>query len=300
MKSINKIRIIIFIVLTIGLTWGLDAIVLRYLHEETDWNVVQQSRFAIILALLIPGIAAIMVKLITREKRGWNKQYFKIRGYLRYYSISWVLVVILTGIGNFFFYLLFQDNFDPNLTKLQEAYIQAGVETSRIQLEGILMQELIISLFISPILYFPICLLGEYGWRGYLFPKLHDMVGGRLAAILVGFVWGLTSVPMMFSGNGYGRYFYEKPLLGITLMTLFCMAFSIILSYFYLKVENCMAPTLSVAMLQVFMSSGIYFYKGDFNPYLGPISIGLISAIPYYVLAIILLFRIKNKKKTPL
>ncbi|WP_051624354.1 CPBP family intramembrane glutamic endopeptidase [Clostridium akagii] len=56
----------------------------------------------------------------------------------------------------------------------------------------------IIYLIFASILTLPFALGEEYGWRGYLLPKLTKIYGKTKSTIIVGIVWGLYHVPIVF------------------------------------------------------------------------------------------------------
>ncbi len=66
----------------------------------------------------------------------------------------------------------------------------------------------------------------EWGWRGYLLPRLLPL--GQWSALLIsGGIWGLWHAPIILLGFNYP----EHPVLGVFLMTIFCMIFGTILGW---------------------------------------------------------------------
>lgn len=71
----------------------------------------------------------------------------------------------------------------------------------------------------------------EYGWRGYLLPKLTDTYGKTKATVIVGVVWGLFHVPAVFMlarADGTGN-----PLLICAVQACSAFLFSFPASYCY-------------------------------------------------------------------
>jgi uncharacterized protein len=66
----------------------------------------------------------------------------------------------------------------------------------------------------------------EWGWRGFLLPKLLPL-GQWAALLLTGVLWGLWHLPIVLLGYDYAFH----PKFGIVLMTLFCVIFGILLGW---------------------------------------------------------------------
>jgi membrane protease YdiL (CAAX protease family) len=73
----------------------------------------------------------------------------------------------------------------------------------------------------------------EWGWRGFLLPKLLPL-GQWQALILTGVLWGLWHAPIVLLGYDYPFH----PKLGILLMTIFCLIFGIVLGWLRLATDS--------------------------------------------------------------
>jgi membrane protease YdiL (CAAX protease family) len=86
------------------------------------------------------------------------------------------------------------------------------------------------SVLFAPLVALLIAFGEEYGWRGYLQDALIKL--GRIRGIvLLGVIWGLWHAPIIAMGHNYPGY----PLLGILLMTLYCVGLSFVLGYVVFK-----------------------------------------------------------------
>jgi CAAX protease family protein len=70
----------------------------------------------------------------------------------------------------------------------------------------------------------------EYGWRGYLLPKLLPL-GEVKAAVIVGLIWGPWHAPMLAAGLNYSSV---NPLAAIGIFIITATALSLLLSRAYL------------------------------------------------------------------
>jgi membrane protease YdiL (CAAX protease family) len=86
------------------------------------------------------------------------------------------------------------------------------------------------SVVLAPFLALLIAFGEEYGWRGYLQSELIKL-GKVRGVLLVGLIWGLWHTPVTLMGHNYPGY----PVLGIPLMTLYCIALAFLFGFAVLK-----------------------------------------------------------------
>ena len=79
----------------------------------------------------------------------------------------------------------------------------------------------ILTISASIIVFFP-AFGEEWGWRGYMMPKLTELMGKPAAIIVGGILWGLWHAPLTISGHNFGVDYDFFPWLGILLMCVFC------------------------------------------------------------------------------
>jgi len=89
------------------------------------------------------------------------------------------------------------------------------------------------SLVIAPLFNAIFTFGEEWGWRGFLLPKLLPL-GQWQALILTGVLWGLWHAPIVLLGYDYPFH----PKLGILLMTIFCLIFGIVLGWLRLATDS--------------------------------------------------------------
>ena len=82
------------------------------------------------------------------------------------------------------------------------------------------------SLIVAPGLNAIFTFCEEWGWRGFLLPKLLPL-GQWPALILSGILWGLWYSPVILLGYDYSFH----PKFGIILMTIFCVIFGVLLGW---------------------------------------------------------------------
>lgn len=85
----------------------------------------------------------------------------------------------------------------------------------------------------------------EFGWRGYLLPRLAPL-GGTWAALFVGVLWGLWHAPLIVL-DGYN--FPGHPWGGVALMVVFTTAYSLVFAWLRFSSGSIWPATLAHAAL---------------------------------------------------
>lgn len=76
----------------------------------------------------------------------------------------------------------------------------------------------------------------EFGWRGYILPKLINKLGLLKAALLLGFVWEVWHIPMHYMAyRGYGEYLIPA---FITIGFLNLILQTVIMAYLFVKSQG--------------------------------------------------------------
>ena len=144
-------------------------------------------------------------------------------------------------------------------------------------------------LFLGPIMNFVTCFGEEWGWRGYLLPKMSKKLSAIPMLLVNGIIWGLWHAPLTAIGHNYGVGYPGFPFTGILAMCVFCIVMGIVLSYVSMKTQSCIPAVLGHGAINSNAGIGLYFTADGGNPFIGPAPTGIIGAIPFIVVAILLL-----------
>lgn len=177
-----------------------------------------------VFGMLTPSIAHILTRIITKE--GFENAYLGIhlKGNIKYYAAS-ILVKIAEAItAGFLFWKILM----PHL-KLSDFY--APSEYS-VNVALLLFQIGFVLVMLIP--YFG----EEWGWRGYMMPKLMKLMGKPAAILVGGILWGLWHAPLTISGHNFGTEYKGFPWLGIVLMCLYCIATNAVLTLLTEKTKS--------------------------------------------------------------
>jgi membrane protease YdiL (CAAX protease family) len=124
----------------------------------------------------------------------------------------------------------------------------------------------------------------EFGWRGYLLPRLAPL-GGVPAAIIVGLIWGFWHAPVIIM-DGYN--YPGHPWLGMWMMMLFCVTISIIFAWLRFRSGSVWPSTLAHAALNAQVGFAALVLSSGDSLLRAPI--GLLGLVPMIVFALFLVF----------
>ena len=295
---IDWVGIALFIVLAFGISWviwlGLAAL-----------GVLFTIRVAI--GMFGPAIAATIVRLIRKDgfadaglrlaARG-RKGVFRI--YIAAYVIPPVLfaagigLALLTGVQHWAFSENLHAMANTITTQLQSVgqSLPSGFSAYQLALISLLSQTVLA--FTLGIPFNMIFTFGEeFGWRGYLLPRLSPL-GGVQAAIITGIVWGLWHAPIIIL-NGYN--YPGHPWLGVVMMVIFTVALSMIFAWLRFRSGSVWPSTLAHAAFNAQVGFAIVFLSQADSLLRAPI--GLIGLLPTIAFAIWLAVTGKLKPDLP-
>jgi hypothetical protein len=217
---IDRKGIISFLLITFGVTYAIEG---TFIFAGLRLTGVPPLYGPLIIAgvMWVPAVATVLtIKLITHE--GFAVTNFRI-GALRPYLTS-ALVVPACFVATYTLtWLLGLGQPDWQLAGFRALMASSGVETSTMPSSALILPAVFLaSLGLGPTINGIFGFGEEFGWRGYLLPKLMPL--GRLKAYtLVGVIWGLWHAPLIVVGFNYPGY----PVLGIVGMVVMTTALGI-------------------------------------------------------------------------
>ncbi|HPV05685.1 MAG TPA: CPBP family intramembrane metalloprotease [Aggregatilineales bacterium] len=283
-------RILIYLLFSFGIAWAIALVIYLTGGLASSPTLVEMPGAArLTLATLLlaagymwaPALAHILTRVVTRE--GWADPMLRprLRQGWPYWLAAIFLPAVLTIIGAVVYFLLFPQHYDPELGLLRsmlpaEVPIPLGLLVAIQIIQGILLSQLINSLFTFG---------EEFGWRGYLQPKLMPL-GGRRAMLLMGVIWGLWHAPVIAMGHNYGFGYPGAPWTGILAMIWFTTVAGTFLGWASLRGESVWPAVLGHAGINGIASLAVLFTQGEPNPLLGPLPVGLIGSAGFTLLAL--------------
>lgn len=219
-KKTEIIRLVIYYVLALLPLCIMTACFNSTVDDGYIYNHLEDEPAKIyvlgVLGMLCPTVAVILTRLITKE--GFKNSYLGInfKGNGKYYAAS-VLVIFAASVINMFlaWKLYSTASFGEMFTNEDMA---AKIWLLIINIEGTIM------------MFFP-AFGEEWGWRGYMMPKLIKLIGKPAAIIVGGILWGVWHAPLTISGHNFGTDYKFYPWLGIVQMCVFCTIFNVFLTF---------------------------------------------------------------------
>lgn len=171
-----------------------------------------------------PGIAAIIVTLAI-EKQSFKSLRLNTLGPKRYYLWAWFLPPLLIVLSGLLTVLLRVGQLDLEFAFMQQMMEQTGAQLP-VSTGTLVVIQVVQALILGPLINLIFTLGEELGWRGFLLPRLMPL-GQWKALIVSGFIWGIWHTPVIAQGHNYP----DHPILGILLMTVFCVLLGILFGW---------------------------------------------------------------------
>lgn len=197
------------------------------------------SQLSLLLICFAPMLANLLTRLITRE--GTKDLYLmpgKGHGHrtLLFYALA-LLPVIACTVGV--------------IVSLYAAAEQKAVtEALRYMWEK--DRTMTVTSFIQAVTFcLPLSFLyfgEEFGWRGYLTPKLEQLMPRPAAIVVSGIIWGLWHAPMTWNGHNFGKDYDFFPWAGILVMCVFCILVGGYFSYLQEKTNSVYPASIAHAL----------------------------------------------------
>ncbi|WP_245902829.1 CPBP family intramembrane glutamic endopeptidase [Salinigranum rubrum] len=144
--------------------------------------------------------------------------------------------------------------------------------------------QLVAALTVGPAINTVFAVGEEFGWRGYLLPKLLPF-GTRPAVVLVGVVWGVWHWPIIAMGYNYGFGYPGAPWTGMLAMVAMTTATGTFLAWVTLWSESVWPAALGHGAINAVGGVGLLFSRSTDSLLLGPTVTGLLVVVPWALLA---------------
>ncbi len=277
--NITKKRLLIYLGLSFGMAWLIFFIFIFTGHTWTGSSPEMLSLVS--LGMLAPAIAHVITRKITNEGfRLIGEKSMMLGIDLKgkkwiFFLLAMFLPVVYSTLGDVVVWL-----FCP------EAFGEAEVSSFVVIIYPL------ISIVSGVVLSFA-AFGEEFGWRGYMMPKLIELVGMPKALIVGGIIWGLWHAPLTCVGHNFGMDYPGFPYVGIIVMCLFCTVLGTILMYVTVKTNSVWPAAFMHAVNNSSPSAMLLFTRQDVEV---PMWINTLSNIPLILIAI-LCFALMMKKK---
>lgn len=293
-QKLDTRRLLIYLAFAFGIAWvGALAIALTGGIAGSP-SLVPGSNYTLAALLMAtvymgaPAIANLLTRLITRE--GWKnvglRPNFR-RGWPLWLA-AWFLPAVFTILGAAVYYLIFPQDFDPNLTVINQLLAQSGPAAAGISAVTLIVIQTVQAVLIAPLLNGLFTFGEEFGWRAYLLPKLMPL-GGKRAVLISGVIWGIWHWPVIAMGHNYGLEYPGYPWLGMLMMVLMCIGLGAFLSWATLRAGSVWPAVIGHAAVNGISALGaLVLVEGGGNVLLGPMPVGIIGMAAWIVSALLI------------
>ena len=285
MKKTKK-QIALFLVLTFVLSWafmfGAAIPAMRQVTPESPKEVQAIAASLLALVMFFPTIGVLLTRLITKD---WTdcKLRLNLKGNAAPYLIGWFGPLVLTIIGVAIYFAVYPQQF-TTATFMEKPW-------------GVLL------VLVAPLMNLVNCFGEEWGWRGFLFPKMREGRSFVRTAILVGIIWGLWHAPIIAYGHNYGKVVGTDPwgdiVLAIIGMCVFCIILTFLLGYISEKADSVWPAVLAHGSVNGGAGLGLLFLTSPeaANAFIGPTPVGIIGAIPFILVALWIAVVVTKREK---
>ncbi len=299
-------RAAVFVAVTFVLTWAVEFGIIWPL---AGGNLVEGGNVATGALtggiMFIPAIGVLLARLITRE--GMRDAWFKPVQFKRtwkWWIAAWLGTVVLIAVGAVVYFAVFPGDFDPSMSASvagwQQLYEEMGYGSfTEGEIRIMLYAGLASALFVSLVNVIP-AFGEEWGWRGYLLPKLLGRFHVLPAMLIMGVIWGLWHLPLTVMGHNYGVGYVGYPVLGIVAMCWMCVCVGVFFAYLTLRTGTCIPAAIGHAMFNGCASAGIMFSATGGNLFAGPLPTGMVGCVGFTVVAVVVLVSLSRRERAGL
>ena len=244
-KKLTVKRLVIFLVISfipfmilIPILWAVYG---EPIYTSKNENVAVVVYILGVFGMMIPSAANLITRLVTKEgfKNSYLGVHFKGKG--GYWFASVAIKVFEGWAGLFLLWAIFFKG-----TAFYEVYPNINTENIGVYL---------LQLSLSVIIFFP-AFGEEWGWRGYMMPRLLELMPKPVAVIVGGVIWGLWHAPLTVAGHNFGTDYIGYPFVGIAVMCLFCVLMNCFLTLVTEKTRS-IYPASFIHMINNNMSAAV-------------------------------------------
>ena len=276
--SITKKRLLIYLGLSFGMAW---LIFFVFIFTGHTWAGSSPEMLSLVsLGMLAPAVAHVITRKITNEGfrlTGENSMMLGIdlkgKKWI-FFLLAMFLPVLYSTLGDGIIWLFCPEAFGDATTSIFVVIIYP-----------------LITVVYGVVLSFA-AFGEEFGWRGYMMPKLIELMGMPKAIIIGGIIWGLWHAPLTCVGHNFGMDYPGFPYFGIILMCLFCTALGTVLIYVTIKTNSIWPAAFMHAVNNSMPSALVLFMNQNVEI---PMWIHILSNIPLLLIAIFCFWMIKKK-----
>lgn len=292
-KKVETKRLKIFLILCFGVAWATEIFGIVPMYRSGNTGNVKAATELLSQVMLTPALAALVSRFATREGFAKSGFQFNFSEHRFLFLFGWFGMTALTFLGAALYFIIYRENFDPNMTNFVAAYSEGaantGTQIDAVNIVAAYKTDLLVKLFTAAVLDVINSFGVEWGFRAYLMPKLFRKIGAIPAILLSGLVSGLWYAPLVVMGNYYGTDNVGFPVVNILAMCLFGMVTGVIYSFLCLRTGSIFPAVFAHGAANIMMTQAVLFTFDGGNSFVGPSPTGILSGLPFIITAVICL-----------
>lgn len=171
--KIETKRMIIFLIITFGVCWFMEFSTIIPMYRSNDVDVISEAIEMIGSLMFAPAVGALIARLFTSEGLLHSGFQFNFSQHKFCFLFAWFGTTALTFLGAVLYFVIFRDNYDPQMTDFVQVSIENGSTMDSTNIIAAFKTNLLMNIFTAPLLDVINSFGVEWGFRGYLLPKLY-------------------------------------------------------------------------------------------------------------------------------
>ncbi len=285
-------RLAVFLAVAFGLSWMTALAIYLTGGLGAGPTVLPGIPRSLVLVagpyMFAPAVGNVVARVATGE--GFERSLLapRLRNNWRAYGLAWLLPVVLAAAGAALYFFARPAQFGG--LDAVGSFVPVVDGGPQLTAEAFVALQVAQLLLVAPLVNGAFTFGEEFGWRGYLLPKLLPL-GPRRALLGHGVIWGVWHWPLIAMGHNYGLEYPGAPGLGLLAMVLFTVAVGVVLGWLTLEAASVWPAVLGHAMVNGAGGLGFLVLVGEPDLLLGPTAAGLLGTLPWAVVAAWVLYR---------
>ncbi|QLH80185.1 CPBP family intramembrane glutamic endopeptidase [Halosimplex pelagicum] len=293
---LQRRRIAVFLGVAFGVSWATAAVI--YALGGIGAGPTLALGIPLWLVLLAgpymwgPAVAHLATRWLTDEGFDRGEMLLRVRTRPLPWLLGWVGPLVLIFAGAALYFLVFPGRFG-GMAAVADLLATVEEQTGQavpLSPTAFLAVQIVQALVAAPLLNGVATFGEEFGWRGYLLPKLAPL-GWRRALLAHGVVWGVWHWPVIAMGYNYGLDYTAAPWLGLVAMTVATVGLGVFLGWVTLRSGSVFPAVVGHAMINGSAGLATLFATAVPNRVFGPTPVGLIGVVPWFAVAAVLFVR---------
>ncbi|HKM94257.1 MAG TPA: CPBP family intramembrane glutamic endopeptidase [Prolixibacteraceae bacterium] len=263
----NRKPTIYFIVIVLTLSYLLAGAYYLLFPEKDKISFTIMA----IVYMFMPFVSALVVdKLIMKREnlKSWSINFKPNKWFLAAWPAVIIFVFFAMALNILWPGISFSPNMDGFWERMAQDFTPEQIEMQKIQLKMLPLPYWLVLILQALIAGFTINAVAGFGeesaWRGFMV-KEYRHLNFWDAAMRIGIVWGIWHAPLILMGHNYP----EHPLIGVGMMTIWCLLVSPLFLYVRLKTKSVIAASIMHGTINASAAIAIVYLAGGNDLTLG-------------------------------